>query len=318
MPPPSDTIRTSPLPEAMPASATFLQLPSARISAKELTLWTSLLILANGVAGLNLNGFGVDLGAGGPLNFLFGNGFVAVAWGAAFWLLIKAPRQAASAIDVAVALGLCLLGGLVQIKALPVAITGLGLWLFLKRDDQFRAAGAVFLAIASQQFWGHLILSALGPELVRVDAALVGEAMVHTVKGSTWHDNVITAPSGYSIVVLERCSSFANVSTALLAWTAFSRLERARWLKRDLFVGAAIVISQIVLNVARMYLMAQSNQYYLYWHDEGGRQIYAAAASAAAVLISVVGTHWAGRTTEVGSSGEFGDPGRSIAKSEVG
>ena len=279
----------------MATSTTIPQLPAARISGKELALWASLLLLANGITGLILYGPGVDLAAGGLTDLLFGGGFATVAWAAALWLLIMAPRQAATLADIAVMLGLCLLGGLAQIKALPIAITGLGLWLFLKQEDRIRAAGAVFLAIASQQFWGRLILGALGPELVNFDAAMVGEAMIHTVKGSTWHDNIITAPSGYSIVVLQGCSSFANVSTALLAWVAFGRLERARWLPRDLFVGAAIVVSQIALNVARMYLMAQSYTYYLYWHDGDGKQIYVAAASAAAVLISVVGTHWAGR-----------------------
>jgi hypothetical protein len=280
----------------MAASTTIPELPAARITGKELALWASLLLLANGLAGLILNGPGVDLAAGGLTDLLFSGGFATVAWGAGLWLLARAPKQAATAADIAVIVALCLLGGLTQIKALPVAITGLGLWLILKPDDRLRAAGAVFLAIASQQFWGRLILSALGPELVNFDAAMVGEAMIHTVRGSTWHDNIITAPSGYSIVVLQGCSSFSNVSTALLAWVSFGRLERARWLPRDLFVGAAIVVSQIALNVARMYLMAQSYAGYLYWHDGDGKQIYAAAASAAAVLISVVGTNWAGRT----------------------
>lgn len=279
----------------MAASTTMPELSTARISGKELALWTSLLFLANGLAGLFLNGLGVDLAAGGFPDFLFGGGFAAVAWAAALWLLIRAPQRAATVADIAVTIALCLLGGLTQIKALPVAITGLGLWLFLKPDDRMRAAGAVFLAIASQQFWGRLVLNALAPELVNFDAALVGEAMTHTVAGSTWRDNIITAPSGYSIVVLQGCSSFSNVSTALLAWVGFSRLERARWLPRDLFVGAAIVVTQIALNVARMYLMAQSYAYYLYWHDGDGKQIYVAAASAVAVLISVVGTHWASR-----------------------
>jgi hypothetical protein len=245
--------------------------------------------------GLIVNGPGAALSAGGLLDFLFSGGFAAVAWGVALWLLISSPKQAASGADIAVMVGLCLLGGLTQIAALPVAVTGLGLWLCLKKEDRIRAAGAVFLAIASQQFWGHLIFAALAPELVRFDAALVGEAMSLTVAGSTWHDNIIVAPSGYSIVVLEGCSSFANVSTALLAWVAFGRLERARWLRRDLFVGAAIVLPQIAMNVGRMYLMAQSYPYYLYWHDQGGKQIYVAAASASAVIISVVGTHWASR-----------------------
>jgi hypothetical protein len=290
----------------MPSSPSIPRISSARPSGKELALWTSLLLLANGLAGFVVNGMGFGPSVADIVDLLFAGGFVAVAWGAALWLLMKATSQAASATEIAVMLGLCLLGCLIQVNALPVAITGLGLWFFFKKDDQFRAAGGIFLAIASQQFWGHLVLGALGPELVRVDAAMVGEAMTHTVRGSSWHDNIITAPSGYSIVVLEGCSSFSNVSTALLAWVAFSRLERARWLKRDLIVGGAIVISQIVLNVARMYLMAQSYPYYLYWHDEGGKQIYVAIASAAAVLISVVGTHWAGRDRERERSGGAG------------
>ena len=56
------------------------------------------------------------------------------------------------------------------------------------------------------------------------------------------------------------------------------------------------LLVRLALNVARMYLMAQSYAGYLYWHDGDGKQNYAAAASAAAVLISVVGTNWAGRT----------------------
>ncbi|HLY79384.1 MAG TPA: hypothetical protein VKQ70_08425, partial [Caulobacteraceae bacterium] len=184
----------------MSAPTTTAQSSAARISGKELALWTSLLFLANGLVGLTLAGPGVvDFDPGGLVDFLFGGGFVAVAWGAALWLLARAPSQGASAADMAVMFGLCLLGGLAPTTALPLAVTALGLWLCLKKDDQLRAAGAVFLAIASQQFWGRLILGALAPELVRFDAALIGEAMAHTVRGSTWRDNIITTPSGYSI-----------------------------------------------------------------------------------------------------------------------
>jgi hypothetical protein len=281
----------------MSTSTNAQQLETTRVSRQELALWTGLLLLANTLAGLFLDGQFTTLGPEGLPDVVFGGGFGAIAWGAAIWLLLRAPRTAARFADVALTVGLCLFGGFIQIKALPIALSGLGLWLLLTRDDaKTRAAGAVFLAIASQQFWGHLVFSALSPELVRLDAAMVGEAMVHTVRGSSWHDNIITAPSGYSIVILEGCSSFANVSTALLAWVAFGRLERANWLRRDIIVGAAVVGSQVALNFARMYLMAQSYPNFLYWHDDVGKQIYLAAASAAAVLISVVGTHWAGQT----------------------
>ena len=280
----------------MYASASEQNQAATGLSRQELALWAGLLCVASGLAGLFFDGqLAAAVGQGGLLDFLFGGGFVTMAWGVALWLLVKAPRRAASRADMAVALGLCLVAAFAETKALPVVVTGLGLWLLPSKDDQTRAAGAVLLAIASQQFWGHLVLGVLAPELVRIDAAMVGEIMTHTVAGSTWHDNIITAPNGHSIVVLEGCSSFANASTALLAWVAFGRLERAKWLGRDAVVGAGVVVSQVGLNVARIYLMAQSYPGYVYWHDGGGKQIYVAAASAAAVAISVIGTHWAGR-----------------------
>lgn len=280
----------------MSASINRQNLVASGLSRQELALWTGLLCLTNGLAGLLSDSqTAAALGADGLLDFMFEGGFVAVAWGVALWLLAKAPRTAASRVDVVVALGLCLVSAFAEAKALPVAITGLGLWLLASKDDQTRAGGAVLLAIASQQFWGHLLLGVLGPELVRIDAAMVGEVMTHTVAGSSWRDNIITAPGGHSIVVLEACSSFANASTALLAWVAFGRFERAKWLRRDAVVGVGVVVSQVALNVARIYLMAQSYGAYVYWHDGGGKEIYVAAASAAAVGISVVGTHWAGR-----------------------
>ncbi len=278
------------------AAANEQSVEATGLTRQELALWACLLCIANGLAGLFFDSqIAAAVGKDGLLDFLFGGGFVTVAWGVALWLLAKAPRQVATRADLIIAVALCLIGAFAETKALPVAVTGLGLWLLPSRDDPTRAAGAVILAIASQQFWGHLLLGVLGPELVRVDAAMVGEMMTHTVAGASWRDNIITAPNGHSIVVLEGCSSFANASTALLAWVAFGRLERARWLARDAAVGLGVVVSQVALNVARIYLMAQSYGGYVYWHDGGGKQIYVAAASAAAVGISVIGTHWAGQ-----------------------
>jgi hypothetical protein len=164
-----------------------------------------------------------------------------------------------------------------------------------QEDPDARAAGAVLLAIASHQLWAGVVFGLFAQEFVTFDAALVGHLVTWTVRGATQHDNIITVPGGHGIAVLEGCSSFSNVSTALLAWVALSKLERANWRTRDFAVAGATVLAQIGLNVGRMYLMAQSHGMFIYWHDGAGAQIYAAVASAAAVLISLVGTQWAGR-----------------------
>ena len=266
--------------------------PRAIMGWRELVLWASVLLLANNLVAALTAPHDAALGWSWLAQSRFG-GFDALAWGVALWRLAKAPERPAKTGEIALVLGLCLLGGLKQQYASPLALTGLGLWLLANDEGETRAAAAVFLAIASRQLWSHLVFAILSPEMVKIDAAMVGEAVTLAVKGATWRDNIITVPGGHAIAILEGCSSFANVSASLLAWVALAKLERVSWVRRDLWVAVAAVLAQVSLNVARMYLMAQSQPLYLYWHEGTGAQVYVAAASAMAVLIAVFGTRWA-------------------------
>ena len=259
---------------------------------RELVLWAGVLLLANNLAASLTAPHDAALGWNWLLLTRFG-GFDALAWGVALWRLTKAPRQPATTGQIAWVLGLCLFGGLKQHMAAPLALTGLGVWLLTSGEAETRAAAAVFLAIATRQLWSHLLFAVVSPELVRIDAAMVGRAVTLAVKGATWRDTIIAVPGGHAIAVTEGCSSFSNVSASLLAWVALAKLERAAWTRRDIWVAIAAVGAQVGLNVARMSLMALSWPLYLYWHDGAGEQIYVATASAAAVLIAVFGARWA-------------------------
>jgi len=259
-------------------------------------MWALFVLLANSMVGaLQSPGFPLpDQGWLLPSRF---DAFDALAWAVAAWRLGKAPDAPAALADVAFALAVAVLAALPAHAAAPLAATGLGLWLLARSagSSDGRAAGAVLLAIASHQLWSGLVFSLFSPEFVKFDATLVGQLVTWTVQGAVQHDNIITVPGGHGIAVLEGCSSFSNVSTSLLAWVALSKLVRATWRGRDLAVAGATVIAQIALNVGRMYLLAQSNDMFTYWHDATGAQIYAAVGSAAAVLISLLGSQWAGR-----------------------
>lgn len=259
---------------------------------RALVIWASLFILANNLTADLTAPHDAGLGWGWLLQSRFG-GFDALAWGVWIHLLSKTPARPAQPMDLPVVLGLCLIAGLPQHMAPPVALTGLGFWLLRRREDLPRAAAAVYLAIASHQFWSYLLFQLFSPELVKLDAAMVGSAVALTVHGAAWRENTITVPSGHAISILEACSSFANVSASLLAWVSLAKLERTAWVRRDVWVAGAVVLAQVALNVARMYLLALSDSLYNYWHDGAGAQIYAATATAAAVFIAVLGTRWA-------------------------
>lgn len=276
----------------MTSDATDSVIRPAGLGGRELTLWASLLILVNNLIADLTAPHDAALGWSWLWRSRFG-GFDALAWGVGLYLLGKAPDRPAAKGDIVLVLGLCLFAGLPQHMAAPVALTALAVWLLRRPDVETRAAAAVYLAIASHQFWSYLVFQMFSPELVMLDAAMVGEAVALTVKGAAWRDNTISVPGGHTISILEACSSFANVSASLLAWVALAKLERARWVRGDLWVALAAVLAQVGLNVSRLYLLAQSPSLYVYWHDGAGAQIYAAAASAAAVFIAVFGTRWA-------------------------
>jgi exosortase/archaeosortase family protein len=263
---------------------------------REVLLWTLFVLLANGiVSALRSPHDPVP-----EQDWLFASrfgAFDAVAWAVAAWRLAKTPAAPAALSEVAFALAIAVLAALRPHAAAPLAATGLGLWLLTRSpmSSDERAAGAVLLAIASHQLWSGIVFSLFSPEFVKFDASLVGHLVTWTVRGAVQHDNIVTVPGGHGIAVLEGCSSFSSVSTSLLAWVALSKLDRATWRSRDFAVAAATVLAQIGLNVGRMYLLAQSHDMFIYWHDATGAEIYAAVGSAVAVLISLSGTHWAGR-----------------------
>lgn len=263
---------------------------------REVLMWALFVLLANSMVSA-LQSSHVPLP---EQDWLFASrfdAFDAVAWAVAAWRLAKTPDAPAALAEVALALAIAVLAALRPHAAAPLAATGVGLWLLTRSpgNSDERAAGAVLLAIASHQLWSGIVFSLFSPEFVKFDASLVGHLVTWTVRGAAQHDNIVTVPGGHGIAVLEGCSSFSSVSTSLLAWVALSKLDRATWRSRDFAVAGATVVAQIGLNISRMYLLAQSHDMFIYWHDATGAQIYAAVGSAVAVLVSLLGSHWAGR-----------------------
>ncbi|HEY8616926.1 hypothetical protein [Phenylobacterium sp.] len=221
--------------------------------------------------------------------------FDGLAFFAAAMRLTRSAPVAADPLTLGGAFAATVLAAFGPEHSAGVALTLLSLMVLASRDVHARAAGAVLLALAGHQLWSKVLFAAIGPEIVKVDATLVGWATQLFVPGATWTGNIIATSSTFSIVVEEGCSSFSNVSLALLCYVSVSRLERAEWRRGDLWVICLICAVQILLNVGRIFAMAQSYSSYLFWHDGAGVGIYGALASTAAVLISAIGTRLAGR-----------------------
>ena len=167
----------------------------------------------------------------------------------------------------------------------------------MKVTRRLRAAGIVLAALSVQELWGHIFFNLVTFPLLRAETAVVGTLLEAMRPGTVWHDNAITGPNGYGIVIINSCSSFHNLSLAMLCWLTVSRLRHQDWRVRDFVIGGAIGVTMILFNVVRICLMGWDINLYHYWHDGIGAEIYAIGASLTILLMSLYGSRPAGRPT---------------------
>ncbi len=224
--------------------------------------------------------------------------FQIMAWYAIFRLLASSdPTQVAQMRDILIALALCLPLFLPTTRTIKVLALGAGLfsWIRGRGDPKLRGAGVVLAALTIQEYWGHIVFDLFALPLLRAETAVVGTLVQAARAGTVWRDNVITGPSGFGIIVYSGCSSFHNLSLAMLCWLTVSRLRNQNWRSRDLLTACVIGAAMIACNVMRLCLMAWSPDLYEYWHDGLGAQIFAVGASTMVLVLSLYGSRPATR-----------------------
>jgi len=265
---------------------------------RELFLWLACLLLANQILRVpasSLSGF-ID----GLLPALASkSAFYYLGWYAVLRLLFHSGREAApSAADIAFALAIATLNFLPDYNASWVSATAVGICLLTTNqgDRKLRAAGVVLLALAVNGLWGPFFFDVFAIQLLRVDAALVGAALSLTQPNVSWHETVIEPTDGPSLFIAPPCSSFHNVSLALLCWVSLNRLCRTRWMASDTLIALAVAGAVILLNGCRLYLMAMSPSSLAYWHEGFGEEIFAWTTTFVVLVISLWGAVRKGRT----------------------
>ncbi len=223
----------------------------------------------------------------------------------AWWVVLRLlgssdPGPATRWQDFLAVASLCLLVFLPTSRMIWVAATGIAIymWILGGGDARLRAAATVLAALSVQELWGHIFFNFVAFPLLRAETAIVGTMLQAVRAGTVWRDNVITGPDGYGIVVYTGCSVFHNLSLAMLCWVTVSRFRGQRWQGRDLMIGGVAGATMIVLNIARLSLMAWDVDLFDYWHDGAGAEIFAIGAALAILLISLCGARPARRAAE--------------------
>jgi Transmembrane exosortase (Exosortase_EpsH) len=153
-------------------------------------------------------------------------------------------------------------------------------------DRNLKAAGGVLLAVSMQLIWGPIFFQLFTPELLKLDAGLVGTLLKILRPDILRNDTTFFAPDGHAVSLIAGCSSFNNVSNAVLACAAITMSRRTEWLRLDIAPIIIAGIAMILSNSARICLFAWSANFHSFWHDGAGAQILAIAQTAVVVAIA--------------------------------
>lgn len=272
--------------------------PIAGLSRRELLTWTVLALLANQVLHiLEVGNFGSLLSSLASLNVVY--------WAAAGVILWRLSRSDGGVLatrrDKVLAIGtglaLCATGLISYRMGAGVVATAVALVLITcsNTDAELRAAGAVLLALAMHLAWGPIFFQMTTQELLGIDASIVMAMLRVMGSAVTLRDGTFYAPHGFTMTMIGGCSSFMNLSIALLASATITMGLRTHWFRRDLLVVLGLAAAMIALNAVRIVMFTAGPASHAYWHNGPGSAIFMLAQTAIIGILGYGGVLWAGR-----------------------
>lgn len=203
-------------------------------------------------------------------------------------LLLASPhaRPGLTRLDLGV-LVLCALSWfLPEFHAVYLGMTLAGLWLFFRapREGGLREIAQVWLALSLCQLWGKLAFKVFYLVIEPYEVGLMAWIGRWVFPDLTRSGFSLSTHTDWSIVILEGCSAFHNLSLATLLWLCVLKIAGHR-ADRGAFVSLVVSAVLIVaINIARILAMVPSRDAYTFWHDGSGAAFVALVSLAASVL----------------------------------
>jgi hypothetical protein len=146
-----------------------------------------------------------------------------------------------------------------------IAMTCLGLLFVVRSDKRIVSLGQLCIGLVWIDFWGALILSLIGPWLLPVESRFAYLAV--SLFGPFSLDGlIISNGSGFAIRVIEPCSAFHNTITTAFIWLSLIKIQKLDFhFKHFVVLGVGLTVV-VLLNTARIGIMAVSKSQYVFWH----------------------------------------------------
>jgi hypothetical protein len=150
-----------------------------------------------------------------------------------------------------------------------IALTVVSVGLLVRKGRDFARFAALCVGLAWIDLWGQMVLRLIAPWLLPLET-LLSFNFLTPFGAFTRTGTVISGAAGHSIAVYPGCSAFANTLTATFIWLCLIQLAETKLHRWHLFALAAALACIVGINVARIGMMAYSEDAYVFWHLGAG------------------------------------------------
>jgi exosortase/archaeosortase family protein len=168
-----------------------------------------------------------------------------------------------------------------------VAVAGLAVYSirFSEPVSPLRRGSLILLAVTVPMLWTRVLFALFSEPLLKIDAFFVS-----SILGTERIGNVVAFADGSGYLqIFQGCSSFDNLSLALLAWVTLSQCAGHRWRHQDLIWYFLSCLSIIVVNVSRISLIGLYPEHIGIIHGPIGSAVASWLTLSVIVLISLFG-----------------------------
>jgi exosortase/archaeosortase family protein len=223
-------------------------------------------IFENILAAVSAGGLGSAL-----LNIFDISVFVWLAAAAGLLLVARSPATRPSRGD-GVLVALASITILLPVPALSwLAYTGLVLSLLVRSTpgSTLRRGAVILLAVTIPMFWARIFMSLFNDAILAADATFAAWAV-----GTQRSGNIVPFADGSGAMwIAPGCSSFTNISLAILAFVALVNVTARQWTPSVLALGVLTCGLVVGVNVTRISLIGYYPEYFELIHGQVGAGI---------------------------------------------
>lgn len=172
------------------------------------------------------------------------------------------------------------------LSAVATTILGLYLLLYCSQEEHWRKLALMLVVLSYSIMWSPLIFHFFMAYILRIDAYLVG-----LLANAEVYDNLVkTVDSNITLQVAIGCSSFNNLSIALVGTTIARALLGPLGFARTYAAISMAVFAVVLINVVRIALIVKMPHHYELIHGDVGAMVANVVTTAAVIGAIVLAT----------------------------